>query len=191
MDYQSIKKSVLAAGHKWYDEMMKLNIIFVRTDYEDTNTFKDKLYTCYISEIGKETVYETDVTTLPGWYWLLNPMNVDGTAIVKPGQYVDAYEIGKHYQQIALIQKGNIIVYRDNTKDKKIDLDNTYIGNNFCINIHHAEGIKKSVDKWSAGCFVFANSTHHAYFMFLCERQIKFTRKEKFTITLLMKNDII
>jgi hypothetical protein len=190
MEYQRIKKAIIAKGYKWYDDVLMMNNIFVRMDYDDTNTFKDKAYICYISEIGKEVVIEADVTTLPGWYWLLNPMNKDGCAIVKPGQYTDADIIGKHYEQNALVQRGNLVVYRDNTKDKKIDLDNTYMTKDSAINIHHADGIAKSVGKWSAGCFVFQSTEKHNDFMFVCNRQVEYTKNKKFTRTLIMQQDL-
>ena len=35
-------------------------------------------------------------TTLPGLYWLENPMNSKGCAILKEGQYKGVYEIDLH-----------------------------------------------------------------------------------------------
>ena len=67
--------------------------------------------------------YRWPITTDPGLYWLENPMNVDGTAILAPGQYRGAYRIGKHrddYQ--AVVQTGGeVAVYRDDDRNALLD----------------------------------------------------------------------
>lgn len=89
-------------------------------------------------------------------------MNPKGTAILKPGQYVDAYHIGYYRNTIALRQVGPVSVYRDDNLDDKIDSDYSYSMDEntvetglFGLHIHAAGGFSRYVDFWSAGCQVF------------------------------------
>lgn len=189
MTYDQMKNTVTSLGYQWYDGMGMLNIVGERIDYNDDNTFKDIIHVAYISQVGERCCVEAEITTLPGWYYLQNPMNPSGTAIVKPGQYVDVYKIGNHYNQIALVLDGDITVYRDGNKDTTLDLNKTETGN-FAINIHHADGITQTVDRWSAGCQVYKDTTKHQFLMFLASEQIRLAQHDRFTYTLIMSEDI-
>ena len=52
-----------------------------------------------------------DATTDPGLYYLEHPMNVDGTAILIPGQYIGSHKTGLHKGDHALIQCGKLRVW--------------------------------------------------------------------------------
>lgn len=104
-------------------------------------------------------------TTDPGIHYLQKPMNQEGTAILVPGQYSN-FQIHKHRGQYdALCQRGIVKVYRDNDKDKEIDLNPESIkeGSSFGINIHKTPPYLETemVNKNSAGCQVFYNSADY------------------------------
>jgi len=136
-----------------------LNLIAVRQSKSD-NTFDDFMYVIFKNEKLQWVVYQFTITTEAGEYYLKNPMNSQGTAIVVPGQYSKAYKLGLHKKYPALVQAAPIKVYRDSNRDTIHDLEPSTIQKGvFAINIHHAsdKGTSTKIDKWSAGCMVFAN----------------------------------
>ena len=112
------------------------------------------------------------VPPTPGTYWLENPLNPQGTAILKPGQYKGSHAIGLHRgKYTALVQVRPITVIRDADRNGTPNYNSgTEQTGLFGINIHHAlsTGTTKYVDKFSAGCQVFANDTDFNEFMKLC-----------------------
>ena len=184
-----VKKGyVIFSNPKGYD----LNIVGIRTKDMESNRFNDWLTVFYIFD-QIWNFFAFPATTDPGTFYRLNPANVKGTAILKPGQYRGAYKIGRHKHYNALQQQRPVIVYRDANRDKI--LDTTGIKEDtgmFGINIHHASAFKPSavVDKWSAGCQVLQDVDHFAFLMTLCERaREKFGNS--FTYTLLEEDDFI
>lgn len=162
-----------------------LNIIGLRTSGSDANTFNDRL--CVVYKDDKGWVTRTwEGTTDPGLYWREHPMNVNGTAILCEGQYRGAYKIGKHRGKYdALVQTGGrVTVWRDNNKDEKLDMESPQDGY-FGINLHKAGTNSTSVDKWSAGCQVWANEDDFEEFMKICKKQVETNGWKTFTYTLI------
>ena len=60
----------------------------------------------------------------------------------------------------------------------------------FGVNIHKAGTNSTQVDKWSAACQVFANSSDFATFMKLCDNQISNGNGKTFTYTLINEEDL-
>lgn len=149
------------------------------------DTFNDALVVTY-KEDNHYIRRVFDVTTDPGKYYLINPTNKKGTAIIKPGQYVDAYAIGKHNNKYnALCQRlKDIDVYRDNNKDDILDMkDSATDKGMFGCNIHKSYNSGK-VGKNSAGCTVFRYDNDFDSFMKMCERHSKLYGN-KFTYTVI------
>jgi|7_EtaG_2_1085326.scaffolds.fasta_scaffold00304_18 hypothetical protein len=163
-------------GYAFFDYKKKawnLNIIGVRSDIAKANKFDDSMYVVYRNSSREWEVRLYRITTDPGTYYLKNPMNVNGTAIVVPGQYRSAYKRGTHYTYEALVQRGKnpIKIYRDRDKDEILDMDpDTIIEGHFGINIHKAGTDSSIVHKWSAGCQVFKTSSDFNDFMKLIHR---------------------
>ena len=121
-------------------------------------------------------------------------INPKGTAILKAGQYRNAYKLGLHRSKyIALVQRnGPVTVYRDNNKNGSLDF---MIGNQdsgyFGINIHKAGTNSARVNKWSAGCQVFKREAHFNELISLCKKsERKYGAGTKFTYTLLEKRGV-
>ena len=118
-----------------------------------------------------------------------------GTAILKPGQYRGSHKLRLHAgKYLALGQKKNVTVYRDNDRDANYDLDESKTDTGlFGINIHRATGRSggKStrVDKWSAGCQVIADNDDWHEFLDICQaaREI---HGNSFSYTLIESKDI-
>lgn len=169
-----------------------LNIIGVRTNNHQPNKFDDIIAVEYRDNNGNIWTYRFKATTEPGTYWLNNPENIKGTAILVPGQYRACYKIGLHQGKYeALVQRKPVKVYRDNNKDSIIDYYTQSIDEGiFGINIHKAGKDSKQIDKWSAGCQVFANEDNFNFFMELCHLQKKHCGSDIFTYTLINEKDL-
>ena len=187
-DIPDILKRTAKAGHVIFTTGdYNLNIIGVRTKSRIANKFDDYLYCVFkVADVWQE--FKFAITTDPGLYHIKNPKYVVGTAIMVAGQYRGAYKIGTHRGYPALSQRGaKVKIYRDGNKDHILDHDpETSISGYFGINIHRATkyGTSKKVDKWSAGCQVFANSDDFDLFLEICEKSASIWGN-KFTYTLL------
>lgn len=171
-----------------------LNIIGVRsnTNKRVTNKFDDVLVVIYRDNNDVVVRKCFDITTKPGLYYMNNPTNAKGTGILVPNQYRDCWEIGFHQGKYkALCQRKPITVYRDNNRDSVYDLEPNHTDTGiFGVNIHKAGTNSTQVDKWSAACQVFANSSDFATFMKLCDNQISNGNGKTFTYTLLNEEDL-
>ena len=182
---------VAVLGHSVFENgLYNLNIIGIRTPDDDANKFNDRICLVYKDEQGWVT-RTWPCTTDPGTYWREHPMNVNGTAIMAPGQYRGSHKLGRHRGQYpALVQSGGrVSYYRDVNKDDILDMEpeteqSGYIG----LNIHKSssrESGSENVDRWSAGCQVFAKPGSDGFeaFMALCNKSAE-TYGGQFTYTL-------
>jgi len=139
----------------------KVNILGIRNNIDNTlNKFDDYIVTFYKKNDTEWIVNTYNATTDPGKYYLNNLLNRNGTAILIPGQYVNAYSLGLHQGKYkALKQVGNVSVWRDRNKDDTLDYGKNIYTGLFGINIHRASlyGISSYVGKYSAGCQVIQN----------------------------------
>jgi hypothetical protein len=179
-------------GAVFTDGNYNLNIVGIRTWRGAPNVFDDVLHVLY-KERGQWVDRWWPITTDPGTYWLQHPMNRLGcAAVVADRQYRSVWRLGLHRgKYLALVQRGcnDIAVHRDDNLDTKVDYreDNIDIGNH-AINCHRAttrSGGSVRVDKWSAGCQVFADPSDFDAFIRLCKKQQSERGFERFTYTLL------
>ena len=167
------------SGYKIFERPYELNIVGVRTDNWVANRFDDYIFVFYKDDTGNWVGTKNPVTTDPGTHYLKNPIMPQGTSILKKGQYINTYAIGKHNWNKpsgypALVQVGTLTTIRDYDRDNRLSYDSlrTTTGNNFGINIHRANrtGTTIDVDNYSAGCQVFANGEDFAKFMVLANK---------------------
>lgn len=169
-----------------------INLVGVRSKDNAVNIFNDVL--CVFYDYRSITSYiEYQITTDPGLYWLKEPMNVLGCAILKEGRYKGMWKVGKHLDKYeALVQAAPCVVIRDFDRDEFLDYDSGRedIGV-FGINCHRGfeKGITYQVDKWSAGCQVFADASDFEKFMVLCNKAADIYGNS-FTYTLFNEKDI-
>ncbi|MDP1800834.1 MAG: hypothetical protein Q8L81_05750 [Bacteroidota bacterium] len=156
-----------------YDKPYQLNIFGIRSPETNSNKFDDELHVFFRDTQLNWKHFKYSITTDPGTYWLLNPLQVLGTAILKAGQYINAYRIGLHKGQYkALVQNKAVTVIRDYDRNAVLDFGNGKEDTGmFGVNIHRssATGSSANVDKWSAGCQVFKNINDFNQFLSLCE----------------------
>ena len=171
--FNKIKALLRMKGFRLFTRLNELNIVGLRSKSVIPNRFDDELHVFYKVSPVKWQYHVFKITTDPGTYWLNNPMEPQGTAILAEGQYLNAWELGLHKGQYkALVQKKPISVLRDYDRNAVLDF---YNGKKFTgmfgINIHRANkvGITKTVDRNSAGCQVFENAADFEVFLRLCE----------------------
>lgn len=142
----------------------KLNIIGVRNSNATSQDKFDDLLAYFTYDANGRIIGKVvPATTDPSTDWLLNPMLPEkGTAILKSGEYKDAYQIGLHRGQYeALVQRKPVEVIRDNDRNALINYFAPTMTGMFGINIHKASKGKNNEDiigKDSAGCQVFRNT---------------------------------
>ena len=199
---EQIETTVKAKGYKWFEDNNNkgydVNIVGVRnseTKGRVTNAFDDCITISYKVD-GEWQFHCFQCTTDPGSAYMDNPiLENTGCAILKPNQYRGSHKLRLHAgKYLALGQKKDVTVYRDNNRDDKYDLDESKTDTGlFGINIHRATGRSggKStrVDKWSAGCQVIADNDDWHEFLDICQaaREI---HGNSFSYTLLESNDI-
>ncbi len=188
-----LQAAMAGKGYRWFNDMpYHLNLVGIRRANAVPNSFDDAFTVGYND--GKTWRYaEWKCTTDPGLHWLKSPMNAKGTAILKPGQYLDCWQVGMHQGAYrALVQRGPVTVIRDFDRDATLDFnagrEETGI---FGINIHRANAARESVqvDKWSAGCTVIANPISFNALMALANESVRMGRTT-FSYTLLNEADL-
>lgn len=190
-----LKQALSNKGYVFFEGgLYNLNIVGIRNRARQSGKFDDLMLVVYKEDNNKDFVIESfPITTDAGTYWLKNPMNNNGTALLVPNQYRSCFEIGLHQGKYkSLIQCKPLSVYRDNNKDYIADYDPSTIETGiFGINIHRSNpNVSSQInDKWSAGCQVFQNPIHYMSFMQLCDKSSKLYGN-KFTYTLLDQQDI-
>ena len=183
MDFtrEKVKEVIVSKGYKWFNDNNNkgydVNIIGIRnseTDGKVTNHFDDTLTLSYKDAAGEWKFHQWEATTDPGQYWIENPMNKDGCAILVPGQYRGSHKIRLHQGKYeALGQRRPVKVYRDNDRDLEYDTDEATITEGvYGINIHRSNPYTESyyVNKWSAGCQVFKKVDDFHEFMEICRK---------------------
>lgn len=193
---QDFKKLFEEKGYSFFTNgVYNLNIIGVRSNNNNqvTNNYDDYLIVDYNTKsCHKRQIYS--ITTEPGKHYMINPMNLKGTAILVPGQYKGCYQIALHRGKYkALCQRKPVKVYRDNNKDLIYNMNFETIDKGlFGINIHRSNEAwtRQTVDQYSAGCQVFNNPKDFLSFMNICEKQ-RGLYGNSFTYTLITEDDLI
>ena len=171
---------------KGYD----LNLFGIRTDDASADSFNDWVGVMYRAG-DVWAMFAFPATTDPGLYWREQPMNVKGTAILKPDQYRGSHMVGRHKGYGALKQKGPVTVYRDADRDAELDMNEAAVDEGmFGINIHRASSRRAStrVSKWSAGCQVLQDPIHFDFLMAMARKSATIYGNS-FTYTLLAQSD--
>lgn len=174
MSLQKMKAILRDKGFTIYTRPYELNIVGLRSKSIVPNRFDDEIHVFYKVSALNWHYHIFKTTTDPGTFWLKQPMQPQGTAILAEGQYIGAYHLALHRgQYLALTQIKPVTVIRDYNRDAVLDFRNGRKTRGlYGINIHRANrvGTTKTVDKNSAGCQVFENANEFALFLGLCEK---------------------
>jgi len=162
-------------GYAFFDnkKSWNVNIVGIRNSESKAIRFDDIMLVVYRNGRKNWEVKTYQITTDPGLYWLKKPFYIAGTAILVPDQYRSTYKIDFHNGKYeALCQRlDKVKVYRDPNKDDILDhVKESIVEGKFGINIHKAGPNSTRVEKWSAGCQVFARSSEFNDFMKLINK---------------------
>ena len=175
-----------------------VNLGAIRTKDNAANTFNDWLF-CFCFDEDEGIIFEVvPGTTDAGLYYRLNPMQIDGTAIIQHGvQHRGAYQLQDpkkdptkrgHRGQKAFKQIGSMKYWRDADRDKYLDFDGAETTANYATNGHFMGTLGREVNNWSAGCWGATVENLNKIFK-VAELQIKHGYGDKFTFTLLHENN--
>lgn len=177
MILSKLKAVLRHRGFKIFNRPYELNIVGLRSGSVIPNRFDDEIHVFYKTGALNWNYHVFKATTDPGTFWLNNPMNDQGTAILAQGQFTGAYQIGLHQGKYkALVQRKPVDIIRDYNRDAVLDfLNGRKVRELAGINIHRASlnGTTKYVDKYSAGCQVFENVHDFDKFLMLCDNHRK------------------
>lgn len=181
------------------------NIVYVEGANADgapnadkNNEFNDRRILIAI-EGGKPVIkFNVLGSTEPGDYYTKNPLNASGAARIAFGQY-KAWRVGMHHpgkkgQHEALVQVGEISVYRDFNKDGKRTGDRIDVGAAFYINQHSGyDAPVGNIGRSSAGCLVSRTTADHKEFMRLVKTDARYKKAVagyKFITTVIAGDDL-
>ena len=190
MTIEKLSSIFTKKGYKWDSN---LNIIGVRNKSigdKITNKFDDTLYIAY-KEAGVWKIKSYAITTDPGTYYMKNPLNANGCAILVEGQYLNIYSIRNHQGKYPAICQtyGAVKLYRDDNKNDIYDFTNIVSDPNSGVNIHKAGKDSLEINQNSAGCQVFKREVDFNDFMIICS-SFKAILGNKFTYTLINTLDL-
>jgi hypothetical protein len=174
MSLQKMKAILRHKGYQVFSRPYELNIVGLRSKSIVPNRFDDEIHVFYKVSTLNWHYHVFKATTDPGTFWLNQPMQPQGTAILAEGQNLNCYELGLHQgKYLALVQRKPITIIRDYNRDAILDFNNGNKSSGFFgINIHRAnvKGTTKSVDRNSAGCQVFEKAKDFELFISLCQK---------------------
>ncbi|AUB37498.1 Peptidoglycan-binding [Nostoc flagelliforme CCNUN1] len=140
------------------------------------NEFNDQRIVIEVVNGVPKIVGQWQATSEPGSYYTYHPMNSGGAARISFGQY-KAWTVGIHGNaepHEALVQVGNVSVYRDFNKDFKRTSDKLDTGL-FGINQHWGyDYAANNINNASAGCLVGRSRNGHREFMSLIKRDRRY-----------------
>jgi hypothetical protein len=190
MTLKEVISSVQEQGFELDKRPFKLNVVGIR-NLADTmpDEFQDEIAYFYFDNNGNPVGNVARGTTSPSVYFLKNPMNLSGTAILKQGQYKDAYSIGLHRGKYsALVQVKPVTVIRDKDRNSYLDFFSDTQSGLFGINIHKAtrKNNEAVIGQDSAGCQVYMYENDFNNMMSMANKS-RDMYGNKFTYTLIDK----
>jgi hypothetical protein len=166
VNFKNILRYMRSKNYAINESPYELNIVGVRNAQSQPNKFDDSIFVFYKDDKNNWVNKEYPATTDTGMFYLLNPISNLGAAMLKEGQYLNAYKQGLHKgQYLALVQDKPVTTYRDYDRDAKFDVFTKETTGNYGINIHKAGANSQDVNNWSAGCQVFQKSADFDEFM--------------------------
>lgn len=193
MTLQNIVNTLKKEGYLVYTEPYRLNIVGIRSAETTSKYFDDKIAFFWYDTNGVLIGKICPATTDPGVYFLRdNPMNAQGTAILKSGQYVDTYAIGIHRGKYeALVQVKPVTVIRDADRNDLLNFFADTTTGLYGINIHKSsyKANELEIGPDSAGCQVFQKPEDFAEMMRAAHNS-KSRYGNKFTYTLIDERDV-
>lgn len=170
------------------------------------DSFNDYVGVMYRDDWGLWHEHLYPATTDPGPRYFDAPVNSKGTFVMAPGVYREAYVLGSHKGQEALVHQGKGAVkgwrvVKDSTPRRRVlspgtDVPQVFEGW-FGTNIHTTSrdptrGGPDNIGGWSAGCQVLQHPAHLAALLTTIKAQATTkTLQEGLTYVLLVEGDLL
>jgi len=162
-DLQDIVDEMQSLGYDVDTRPNALNVVGIRdASVAVPENYSDNIAYFWYDNNGNLQGKIAEATTTPSVQYLQNPIagSVGGTAIMKQGQYKNAYQLGLHRNKYeALVQTGGpVTVIRDSDRNSILNYFGNVTSGYYGINIHRSTASYASQDKIgpdSAGCQVF------------------------------------
>jgi hypothetical protein len=180
----------------------QVNIVYVEGCNSDgtpnadkPNEFNDRRLVITFDNGVPKIIGNWEATTEPGFYYTDYPMNPQGAARIKFGQYKSAWQVGIHGNSVpheALVQVRPVTVFRDYNRDMVRTGDKEDTGN-FGINQHGGyDYLYSNISYASAGCLVGRTMDGHAEFMEIVKSDPRYRsdRGFEFTATVIPGNEL-
>ena len=192
-----IHEVMINNGMKVFETSYSVTLGWIRTGDNLSNKFNDWIFASLFTPDNGilSTVFEG--TTDAGLFYRLNPINIDGTAIIQHGhQMRGVYQYQNpdlnedhlgHKGQEAFRQVGNMLYWRDADRDKYLEFDGEEFEDNFATNGHDMGEVGNNVNKWSAGCWGSIKTNMDILYE-MAKIQIKNGLGDKFSLATLHEN---
>lgn len=188
---EQIHQVMIAAGMKVFSNPFDCTLGWIRTADTAPNTMNDWIFMSHPTKDGGIRAIVCEGTSDAGLFYRLNPMHVDGTAIIQHGkQFRGAFtymEKGGHRGQEAFRQTGPLDYFRDINRDKYLDFVNPEVGKIHNTNGHDMGSNPEYVGKNSAGCWGSLNENMDMMYE-MAKAQIKHGHGNKFSLATLHEN---
>lgn len=173
----------------------KLNLVGIRDkSVAVPENYSDHIAYFYWDDAGALQGKVCEGTTTPGIKYLFDPINSQGTAILKQGQYVDTWSIDLHRGKYeALCQRKPVTVIRDSDRNSELNYFGETTTGLYGINIHKSSSSYANQDLIgpdSAGCQVFRWQDDF-YAMMDLARKSRDMYGNYFTYTLIDEREVI
>lgn len=196
ISYNKLKNIVESKSYAFFDKgSFNINIFGIRSNDLKINEFNDYMGVAYRDDFNNTNIQIFKATTKPGLYWLKNKLgNINGTAILIPGQYKSCWKLGYHKGYQALVQNGIGIfkVWRDNDADGELDINGQIYKDVSGLN-GHTTSFKNDIDMvgaYSAGCQVIQDDLDFNIFLSVIKKSTN-NYGNTFSYTLLEQNNFI
>ncbi len=192
LTFDEVKEVTKEHHHVWWEGVYNIFLYGIRSRGLEVDMWNDVLGVCYIDGFGNKINLMHSATTKPGLYWLKKKMgNINGTAILIPGQYRGCWKVGEHKGYTALVQRGSIFdVWRDGDADGQFDYNGKVYHDVTGLNMHTEsdQRVTEKVGAYSAGCQVREFDKEHFAVMGLIEHSLS-RYENSFSFTLFEDRD--
>jgi hypothetical protein len=192
--YDKIKEIIESKGYVFFNNgKYNLNIFGIRANNDKVNEFNDFIGIAYLDTASNKVIQVFNATTKPGLFWLKNKLgNINGTAILIPGQYRGCWRLGYHkgYQALTQNGSGKFKVWRDNDSDGDLDMSGRIYSDVTGLNLHTTSFINEidKVGAYSAGCQVIQDDLEFNIFLSVIKKSSS-VYGDTFSYSLLEEND--
>lgn len=192
--YEMLAEVYEQKGYIFFDTgTYNLNLFGIRSKDLLVNEFNDYIGVAYKDDLANPRVLVFQASTKPGYYWLKKAVgNLNGTAILVPGQYRSCWELGFYKNYEALVQRFGYAfnTWRDNDADGELDMNGRVYEDVTGLNLHTTSFISNidRVGKYSAGCQVIQDDLDFNILLSLVKKS-SFNYGTRFSYTLLEEVD--